>query len=203
MATACRCVGIGADVRRRRVFVPPEATGLLDALADAQNGDEEALRRWDRAARPILMRALRRRGFDAASADDAIMHLLEQADRAARSPRTILRELRWMSAVLASSRREQRRAGLRATAASRRLAERIVPWYEAPHGDEDREELLVAASRLQPRFAMAIRLRLRGLDAHEARVALCVELALGPKQARRIDTRALALLREELCARDT
>ena len=202
MATACRGVGISADVPRQRVFVPREAAGLLDALADAQSGDEAALRRWDRAARPILMRALRRCGFDAASADDAIMHLLEQADRAVRSQRTILLELRWMSAVLASSRREQRRAGLRATAAIRRLAERVAPWYEAPHGEEDREELLVATSRLQPRFAMAIRLRLRGLDAREARVALCVELALGPKQAGRIDTQALACLREELCARD-
>ena len=203
MATAWHSVAHGVGVPRRRVFVPPEVAGLMAALERARCGDEAALGLWDREARPVLMRALRRSGFDAASADDAIMHLLEQADRAVRSGRTITHEVRWMSAVLASARREERRSVRRALAISRLLPGRTPWWCDPKSAEQDREELLLAASRLRPRFELAIRLRLRGLDARETRVALCVEFALGPEQARKIDRQALVLLRAALANRGT
>ncbi len=107
-----------------------------------------------------------------------------------------------MSSVIASARREQRRSRLRAEGAYRRLAKIAPQGLEPVHHAEVREELLVAALRLRPRLALAIRLRLRGFNPCETRTALCVELAIGAEQARRIDRRAIALMRAALSDRD-
>lgn len=196
----------GSSGRRRasrfRPFVPQDARDLLAAVAAARAGEDSALVRWERDARPVLWRALRRSGFDPASADDAIIHLLEQADRAVRAGRRIAHETAWMSAVLGSARRARRRSAQRAEAAHRRLAAHRPQTYEPQRPEELREELLVAARRLRPRFALAIRLRLRGFDAREARAALCVELAVGAEQARRIDRCSIAAMRAALAGRD-
>lgn len=196
----------GSSVRRtafqRRPFVPPSAAGLLAAVATARAGDDSALVRWEIDARPKLWRALRRAGFDPAGADDAITFLLEQADRAARSGQFAQREAAWMSAVLASARREQRRTRIRAEEAHRRLATFARQEFEPVRRTELHEELLAASTRLRHRFALAIRLRLSGLDAHEIHVALCVEFDIGLEQARKIDRRSIGLMRAALAARD-
>lgn len=106
-----------------------------------------------------------------------------------------------MSAVLAGARREERRSRSRAVAAVERVAERAPRWHEPSREEELREELLVAAQALPPRLALSIRLRLSGLDAVDARVVLCIEFAVGPEHARRIDREAVAALRSALVAR--
>lgn len=191
-----------AECRSHGVFVPPQASGLLPALVHALRGDEESLRRWDQRARPLLWRALRRAGCSAVATDEAITSLLEQALRTARSGATIRNEPAWMSAVLASALRDRRRAATRAMAAYRRLAEHSPRWDDPEPKGELREELGAAARSLGPRFSLAIRLRLRGLDAHEAQAALSVSLGIGRKQARRLDRCSLDLMRAALAARE-
>lgn len=183
---------------RRGVFVPAEAGGLIAAVKAARGGDDEPARRWEREARPVLRRALHRAGFDPASMDDAILFLIEEAEAAVRTGQSVACELAWISAVLAHFRIRRRRRAAREHLAHQRVAAAMPAWIELRHDGELREELLAAAARLDVRFELAIRLRLRHVDRREARLALSVELGVGPEQARKIDRRALAMMRKTL-----
>lgn len=180
--------------------MPSEADGLLAAIAAARGGQDEALRRWEQEARPLVVGALERAGIDPASIDEAILHLLEEAHIAVCSDRWIDCEPAWMSAVLArgwfrSRRRdaEDQRARLIAAALAH-AAERQEFGRQA----EQREAISVAATRLPRRFRVVIAHHLRGLDTRDVRALLCAEFAVGPEQARRIEESAFARMRTAL-----
>ena len=187
---------------RRGVFVPPEAAGLLGAIAAARRGSDHALARWDRDVRPVLIDALERAGADLASADEAVLHLMEEAHVAICGGAEIECECAWMSAVLARAWSRLRRRHERDRVTAALMAERaraagpIDPRRDAEH----REEIEVAAARLPERFALTIRLYLRGLDTREVRTAICAELAVAPEQARRIERSSLDRMRTALGA---
>jgi DNA-directed RNA polymerase specialized sigma24 family protein len=205
MAASWRRFAWSGGKSLRFLFVPPEAAGLLaatEAAARNSDRDEEPLRRWERVAKPELVKALGRAGVDPASIDDAVMHLIEQALEAVCAGTRIERELAWMSTVLTSawlrSRRpisRGRRARLLATA--RACAE---GRWKAGHDEEEREQLEVAAAHLPKRFSLVIRLYLCGLDTREVRTALCAELAVAQEQARRIEVTAFQRMRSALGA---
>jgi len=190
----------------RCLFVPPEAAGLLAATAaarDRDTGDEEALHRWERDAKPELVKALERAGVDPASIDDAITHLLEQALEAVCAGTHVECELAWMSAVLTSAWLRSRRPvsqGRRARLVA--IARAYAEGQREPGRDaEEREALEVAAAQLPKRsFSLVIRLYLRGLATREVRTALCAELAVAPEQARRIEASAFRSMRSALGA---
>lgn len=182
--------------RRQRLFVPPEACGLLDAVAEACRGRDNALLRWERTARPALAHALACAGIDVAAAEEAIMHLQEQAFDAVRSGRQIGFEPAWMRSILGNAwvagwrRLERDRARTRDIAAHAAAVER----RDDVDVGELREEFDVAMRALPRRFALAIRLRLSGLSLHEVRNSLAVEFGVGVEMARKIDTQALELI---------
>lgn len=148
----------------------------------------------------MLMRAMHRAGFDPASADEAILHLLEQAHEAVCAERQIESEAAWMSAVLANTWFQSYRRRARDRTARHRLAAPTGEMNETWRDAELHEELDVVAERLPKRFALAIRLYLRGLDAREVRTAICAELAVAPEQARRIERSSFARMRSALGA---
>jgi hypothetical protein len=181
----------------RRVFVPPEAVGLLHAVATACH-DETAFHRWEEDARPLLWASLRRAGFDPAGCDDALTYLIERAYAAVRAGREIGCEAAWTAAVLESARRQRRRSYERDAALRRRLA-CTAPWsYEEPRPEEVREEFAAVANALPQRLSIAIHLRLRGVDRHERRLALSIEFAVGREQARKIDRQSVVRMRTAL-----
>ncbi|MCE9637721.1 MAG: hypothetical protein K8T90_18635 [Planctomycetes bacterium] len=186
--------------RQSRLFVPSEACGLLDAVAEACAGRDDALVRWERDARPGLALALARSGLDPASAEEVLMHLQEQAFHVVQAGRRIAFEPAWMRAVLANAWVASRRSLARDRARSRTVAERTATASRGAdvNASEAREELDVATGKLPHRFALAIRLRLRGLTVGEVRASLAIELQVGEEMARKIDSRALALLRSAL-----
>ena len=85
MTQEARAWGDRHHQRQQRLFVPPEACGLLGAVAEACAGRDDALLRWERDARPVLAQALVRAGVDPASAEDVLMHLQEQALQVVRA----------------------------------------------------------------------------------------------------------------------
>lgn len=105
-----------------------------------------------------------------------------------------------MRAVMANAWVASRRDLARDTARARVLAARAATASRDTdvNAGEVREALDVAAGRLPHRFALAIRLRLRGLTVGEVRASLAIELQVGEEMARKIDSRALALLRSAL-----
>ncbi|MCE9637728.1 MAG: hypothetical protein K8T90_18670 [Planctomycetes bacterium] len=172
-------------------------------MSAARTGNDDALRLWSQDAVPILQRRLLLAGFDPASADDAITHLLEQSHCAVLSKRQVRHEAVWMRAVLVRSRTAAVRRACRDARILRRCPAVSTASFAPPLDAELREELTAVAAALPESCALAVRLRLSGMEPGDARRALAERLGVGEEQARKIVRCAFAKMREGLARHGT
>ena len=192
-----------APSAQRRPSIPREAGGLIAALDAARRGDDGPLERWNRGAREVLWHSLRRSGLDAASADDAVTHVLERAFHAVAKGRRIASEPAWIAAVAASVRGAARRQTARErklrVAAVREVFIAADPLAAAEH----REVLIAAARRLPPPYAHICVMRgIAGRTAPQIAAALRSWRPVGADQARKLQRAATRMLAAVLAGAD-